>query len=120
MGAGHTREVRHAIRGRDLHDEVARVLAEHLGPSSHRAWIIGSEAAGTALPGSDVDVALEGPAPIDLGVLARLRDALEKLPTIRSFDLVDLRRASDRFRREALATSIELDLGVRRAAHVQG
>ena len=73
-------------------------------------WIVGSEAAGTALPGSDVDVALEGPTPVDLERLARLRSDLDMLPTLRSFDLVDLRRTSEGFRREALRVAIPLEL----------
>jgi predicted nucleotidyltransferase len=95
------------------------VLTDHLDPTSHRAWIVGSEATGRALPGSDVDIVIEGPAAIDLAVLARLRGALDGLPTIRSFDIVDLRRTSERFRREALTSAIDLFLGQARAPHVQ-
>jgi predicted nucleotidyltransferase len=111
--------VRRALQGPELHAAIARVVSAHLDPRSHRAWIIGSEASGRALPGSDVDVAVAGTRPLDLEALARLRDALERLPTLRAFDLVDLGRASDRFRREALASAIALDLGDPRVAHVQ-
>ncbi len=99
---------------------MARVLARHLDPRTQRAWIIGSEATGHALPGADVDIALEGPEPLDLAVLARLRADLEALPTLRSFDLVDLRCTSERFRREALAVTIALSLAPRDAEYVEG
>lgn len=115
----HTPAVRRLLQGEDLYDAIAHVLGAHLDPSSHRAWLIGSEASGTALPGSDVDIALEGPGRIDLAVLASLRDALEQLPTLRAFDLVDLRRASARFRREALDSARPLFPGAA-AIHVEG
>ncbi len=89
---------------------MARVLARQLDARHYRAWIIGSEATGTAQPGADLDIAFEGPASLDLAALARLRDALEDLPTLRSFDLVDLRRTTEAFRREALREAIALSL----------
>jgi predicted nucleotidyltransferase len=102
--------MRHSLQGTALRDAVARVLARHLDPQTHRAWIIGSEASGRALPGADLDIALERPGPIDLEQLARLRADLDDLPTLRAFDLVDLRRVSDRFRCEALREALPLDL----------
>jgi predicted nucleotidyltransferase len=111
--------VRHCLQGAELHDAVARVLGRLLDPESHRAWLIGSEATGKALPGSDVDIALEGPGVIDLALLTELRDALETIPTLRSFDLVDLRRTSPRFRREALASSTPLRLREATGSHVE-
>ncbi len=96
------------------------MLARHLDPRRHRAWIIGSEATGHALPGSDVDLALEGPTPIDLGALARLRDELERLPSLRSFDLVDLRRVTERFANEALQVTVPLALDPKGGAGGQG
>lgn len=86
------------------------MLARHLDPTTHSAWIIGSEAHGTARPGADVDVAVEGAASIPLETLARIRCDLDDLATLRPFDLIDLRRADDRFRREALADALPLVL----------
>jgi hypothetical protein len=50
---------------------------------------------------------------VPLERLARLRADLEELPTLRSFDVVDLAHVSERFRREALRTAIALTLGRR-------
>jgi predicted nucleotidyltransferase len=100
--------MRECLAGGALHAAIAEVLGRHLDPRSHQAWIIGSEATHRALPGSDVDIAIEGDGPIDLECLARLRADLEDLPTLRGFDLVDLRRATARFREEALREAIRL------------
>ncbi len=96
------------LSGPDLHDAVAAVVARHLDGARDRAWIIGSEASGTARPGADFDIALASTGPIDLLTLARLRDALEALPTLRASDLLDLARTEPAFRREALRHSIRL------------
>jgi predicted nucleotidyltransferase len=100
--------VRRCLQGRELHDAAGRVLAQHLDGRTQRAWIIGSESRKQALPGADIDIALEGPTPMPLEAIARIRDDLERLPTLRTFDLVDLRRTTDRFREEALTTAIPL------------
>jgi hypothetical protein len=40
--------------------------------------------------------------------MAQLRDALESIPTLHSFDLVDLATVSDAFRETALSTAVPL------------
>jgi predicted nucleotidyltransferase len=100
--------MRDCLRGRELYAAVRKVVAQHLDPHTHSAWIVGSEATGRADPGADIDVAIQGPVPVALDRLARLRVDLEELPTLRSFDVVDLGRVSERFRREALRTAIPL------------
>lgn len=112
--------MRRCLSGKELHDAIAQVLARHLDTRTERAWIIGSEASGHAVPGSDIDVALEGRERIDLADLARIRDELEQLPTLRSFDLIDLRRTTERFRAEALRTALALELGEPRGDAHQG
>ena len=96
------------MSGPDLHAAIAGVVATHL-PAA-QAWVVGSEATGCAQPGSDIDIAVEGGGLLPLETLTRLRDALEALPTLRSFDLIDLRRATARFRQEALSQAIPLRL----------
>lgn len=112
--------MRRCLQGRELHHAVAEVLARHLDPREHRAWIVGSEARGDALPGSDVDIAVQGPRAVDLAHLTVIRAALEELPTLRSFDLVDLQRSSESFRREALQVAIPLTIASTDGADVEG
>ena len=111
--AADTRRVhlRTMLQGAALHAAVAEILARHLDPAQTRAWIIGSEALGSARPGADIDEAVEGTAPVNLSVLALLRNDLEDLPTLLAFDLVNLQRTTNAFRSQALRTAIPLQTG---------
>jgi uncharacterized protein len=59
-------------------------------PAVRRVRLFGSRAKGTARPGSDVDLAVEGIP--DLLTRARLMEALDDLPFAFRCDLVDLDR----------------------------
>ena len=72
------------LDGRTLDLLVSALSRE---PTVHRAILFGSRAKGTAKPGSDIDLCLEGP---DLGtpVLARLETFLDDLLLPWEIDLV--------------------------------
>lgn len=57
---------------------------------------------------SDWDIGILGPAPLDGARMAALRDALESIPTLHSFDLVDLTTVPDDFRENALRSAVPL------------
>lgn len=77
----------------DLHPdhraEVRRILAEQV-PGA-KAWAFGSRVKGTARRFSDLDLAIDAGAELDLATLAGLRHAFQEsdLPII--VDLLDLR-----------------------------
>ena len=116
---GHSFPVRSMLQGKALHLAIAEVVANHLPTGTCRAWIIGSEATGRAGPGADLDVAIDGAVPLPLETLSRLRDDLDQLPTLRVFDLVDLRRTTGGFAREALREAIPLVTAAGRRAHAE-
>ena len=91
----------------DLH-EIARVLKALLPPGGYGAVLFGSRATGHARRGSDWDIGLVGPSPVDGALRQRVRDALEDLPTLHSFDVVDLATVPDAFREEAMKTAVRL------------
>jgi len=71
--------------GRVTADDIARSL-DGLVPETHRIVLFGSRANGNASPRSDCVV---GPSPVDGALLERMREALDRLPTLRRFDVVD-------------------------------
>ena len=77
---------------------VQGILQRHL-PDGVRVWVFGSRARGAARTWSDLDLALEGSAPLDEDTLLALRDALEESELSLRVDVVDLGRISERFRR---------------------
>ena len=77
-------------------------------PPAYRALLFGSRATSAAGPRSDWDSGITGPAPIDGAIIERLRDALERLPTLSSFDVVDLVVVPEGFRERALRVGTAL------------
>ena len=83
---------------------VASVLRRHL-PSAWRAYLFGSRARGEQRPGSDWDIGLVGPEPLAGAVIERIRADLEDLPTLHTFEVVDLLTTPAGFRDAALRGS---------------
>lgn len=87
--------------------EVSRAVRGLL-PPRHRAVLFGSRATGAAGPRSDWDIGITGPAPLDGATVERIREALENLPTLAAFDVVDLAVVPERFRERALREGVAL------------
>ncbi len=87
--------------------EVKAILAAHLSPEV-RVGVFGSRATGHAKPWSDLDLALSGPGPISLVVMAALAEAFEEAPLPWKVDLVDLACASPEFKRVITSSLIPL------------
>lgn len=85
---------------RSLCDEAAARLRPRLGGG--RLYLYGSWARGDAVERSDIDLAVEGPAPYDPAVLAAAGQDLDDLPTLRGVSLVDLAAVEPGFRAEVL------------------
>jgi predicted nucleotidyltransferase len=71
----------------------------------HRVLLFGSRARGSAKQRSDFDLAVDGDGPLPLKSFFEIAEALEDLPTLYSFDWVDLTRVNSRFREEALKSA---------------
>ena len=88
---------------------IRGAVGKYLDLTRYRVFLFGSEATGTAAPGSDVDVGIWGPEPIAGAILARIQEELESLRTLRLFDVVDFARADETFRSVALRGSEPLN-----------
>lgn len=86
------------------------VLAACL-PAEVRIWVFGSRATGGTRRYSDLDLALEGPAPLDPSLLSQLAHALSESDLTIKVDLVDLRRADPAFRQLIGPKLLPLPLG---------
>ncbi len=93
--------------GRVTADDIARTLRPLL-PRTHRALLFGSRATRHASIRSDWDIGVVGPTSVDGAVLERMREALEQLPTLRTFDVLDLLTAPPELRERALAEGVAL------------
>lgn len=88
-------------------DELARALKDHL-PPGYGAVLFGSRATGGARASSDWDVGITGPAPLPGNLVEEVREALEALPTLHSFDVVDLATTSQAFRGLVLEHAVRI------------
>lgn len=87
--------------------EAARIVRREVA-SDARVVLFGSWAKGTAVPRSDLDLAVGTGTPIRPASLARAEAGFEALRTLRRIDLVDLEGAGADLRAEILAHGIEL------------
>lgn len=76
---------------------VQGILKAHL-PKGTLAWAFGSRVTWTAKPFSDLDIALEGTAPLPPDVLIDLEEAFEASDLPWKVDLIDLNAVSPEFR----------------------
>ena len=81
--------------------EVARLVRSLFGPETEVLWF-GSWPQGTALPHSDIDVAISTGAPVSLEQMGRLQDAVDELPTLYEIDILDLNATGPSLREEIL------------------
>jgi predicted nucleotidyltransferase len=89
-------------------EKVAEVLRRHLPSGEYRAVLFGSRATGRARVGSDWDIGILGPQPLRGATVQAIRDELDELRTLHSFDVVDLTTVPDSFRAIALQQAINL------------
>jgi len=76
-------------------------------------YLFGSRAQGRAKESSDFDIAIEWKEKIPFSVLYRIKEELEELPTLKSFDFVDLKRVPDNFVRSVKEGGVVLYDGKR-------
>ncbi len=87
--------------------EVSKIL-KRLLPAGYRGLLFGSRVTGQARPGSDWDLGILGPVALRGAIVQSIRDGLEELPTLHSFDVVDLATVPDSFREGALSKAMRI------------
>lgn len=86
---------------KDILDMITAAIRKHV-PKEYRILLFGSWVRSGATPTSDIDIAIHGPAKVDSLVMARIRQDIEELPTLRKFDIVDVHSADKEFRKTIL------------------
>lgn len=81
---------------------VRGAVAKYLPLSQYHLFFFGSRARGNANLRSDIDIGIEGKRKIPAGIKLAIEDELENLPFLYKLDLVDFKRVSPTFKKEAL------------------
>lgn len=89
-------------------EEISAVVKRHLPGGEYHVYLFGSRATKQARPFSDWDIGILGPGLVRGAVLECIREDLEGLPTLHTFDVVDLAAVPDQFRRLALHEAVQL------------
>jgi len=86
--------------------QVRQIILQHLKDYSVQLYLFGSHARGTARSTSDIDVGILPKAPLPIGILAELREALFESIIPVSVDLVDLSYTDEDFKQQILKEAI--------------
>lgn len=89
--------------GKKFKKELLKIIGAYLPLTDYRIFVFGSRVNGKGDERSDIDIGIEGVAPIPLAVMAKIRADVEGLPTLYDVDMVDFKRVEADFRAVALS-----------------
>ncbi|MBI1874610.1 MAG: nucleotidyltransferase domain-containing protein [Acidobacteria bacterium] len=90
------------MTGAALRRAIREAVGKHVDLDAYELFIFGSEASGSGTARSDIDIGLRGPRALSQATLLRIREELERLRTLRMFDVVDFTTADPAFAELAL------------------
>ncbi len=82
-------------------EEIAKIVQESVS-EDHKILLFGSWAKGTALDVSDIDIGILGRKKVPFGVMVEIFNKVEKIPTLRSIDIVDLMAKDEGYKKNVL------------------
>jgi predicted nucleotidyltransferase len=85
-----------------LKKEILEIVGSCLDLRSYRVFFFGSRVAESNSQRSDIDIGIEGPEEIPSRISLEIRESLDNLPTLYRFDLVDFKKVTPEFKKEAL------------------
>ena len=88
-----------------LKDQVREIIGRYLDLKLYRIVFFGSRVNKTNTLRSDIDLGIDGPEEIPGVIRVKILEELEDLPTLYSFDLVDLKTVAAGFKKEALQSA---------------
>ena len=86
----------------EIVNSAGGIVRRHVG-SEYRVLLFGSWARDTAVPRSDIDIGILGPAPLHAETLMAIYEEIDRLPTLRKIDVVDMCRLDAGYRETALS-----------------
>lgn len=81
--------------------KAVKIIKRHL-PDDYKIMLFGSWTKGDAIATSDLDIGILGKKEVSWDKLVKILDAIDKIPTLRSIDVVDLNAKSEDFKNNVL------------------
>ena len=78
-----------------------RIIRSQVPDPAYKVFLFGSRATGKAHERSDIDLGIEGPAPLPYEILSNILEDIEETPTLYSIDVVDFARVPEKFKQVA-------------------
>lgn len=101
----------HLIKEEDIRktlNMIVKIIRKHLN-REYKVLLFGSWAKLNATPTSDIDIAIFGHNTVDDFTIAKIREEIDDLPTLRKIDVIDLHAADETFRENILRDAMVLD-----------
>ncbi|MFH1619260.1 MAG: nucleotidyltransferase domain-containing protein [bacterium] len=86
-----------------LKADLLAIVGRRLDLTQYLLFYFGSRVTNKGDDHSDIDVGVEGPAPVPAAILDGIKEDLVNLPVIYKIDFVDFASVSDDFKKVALA-----------------
>ena len=85
-----------------LKKEILAIIGEYLDLKKYKVFFFGSRVEGKGNERSDIDIGIEGPEGILLGIMAQIQENIDNLPILYKIEVVDFKNVSPDFREVAL------------------
>jgi len=82
---------------KQLKEELRAIMGRHLDREQYQAFFFGSRVSDSPSERADIDIGIEGPAPVGDTTMAAIRDEIHELPYLYTIDVVDFKRVSPSF-----------------------
>ena len=86
-----------------LKADLLAIVGPRLDLYKYRLFFFGSRTTGRGDDHSDIDVGIEGPAPVPAQVMHAIKENVENLPALYKIDFVDFASVAEDFKKVALA-----------------
>lgn len=83
-----------------LRNEISKVVFRYLDKKEWKVFFFGSRVRGDNFISSDIDIGIEGPAKLSPHIMFAIKEELEDIPTLYTFDLVDFQSLDEDFKNE--------------------
>lgn len=88
-----------------LKKEIQKIIAKYLDLRKYKIFFFGSRILGKGSERSDIDIGIEGPKEIPSHIFLEIQEEIENLPTLYKIDVVDFKRVSPEFKKNALQSA---------------
>ena len=85
-----------------LKNEILSIIGKYLDLTKYKVFFFGSRVKGNGDKRSDIDIGIEGPEEISIGIIAQIQEDINDLQILYKIEIVDFKSVASDFREVAL------------------